>query len=93
MPPRLQILRSVRVQPARSAWGKQSHLPASLAILSAPIRHKTTDEKPLPGSEKSATGPGQKQSLHISEEAAATNKIMGKDGPDLEQGTPVEEVC
>lgn len=29
---------------------------------------------------------------HVSEEAAAVAKTMGEQGPDLSQGTPIEEV-
>lgn len=29
---------------------------------------------------------------HVSEEAAAMAKTMGEQGPDLNQGTPIEEV-
>jgi small subunit ribosomal protein S7 len=29
---------------------------------------------------------------HVSEEAAKTAKIMGEQGPDINQGTPVENV-
>jgi small subunit ribosomal protein S7 len=29
---------------------------------------------------------------HVSEEAAKTAEIMGEQGPQVEQGTPVEEV-
>ena len=38
-------------------------------------------------------GPNMQQQEHVSEEAAKTAQIMGKEGPDIEgQGTPVEEV-
>jgi small subunit ribosomal protein S7 len=37
-------------------------------------------------------GPNTDQLPHVSEEAAATSKIMGEQGPDLLQGIPVEEV-
>ena len=53
----------------------------------------TADEKPLPEAEHSGKGPNQDQLPHVSEEAAATGKITGEGGPDVEQGTPVQEVC
>lgn len=56
-------------------------------------RFITANEKPLPEADKSGPGPNQEQLPHVSEEAAATDKIMGEDGPDIEQGTPVQEVC
>ena len=52
----------------------------------------TAKEKPLPEADKSELGPNQEQLPHVSEEAAATDKIMGEEGPDIEQGTPVQEV-
>lgn len=37
-------------------------------------------------------GPNMDQMPHVSEEAAATSKVMGEKGPQVEQGTPVQEV-
>lgn len=42
--------------------------------------------------EQGRLGPNQEQQPHVSEEAAAIDNAMGKEGPDLEQGTPVQEV-
>ena len=39
-----------------------------------------------------AKGPNMDQLPHISEEAAATAEITGNKGPDLQQGTPIQEV-
>lgn len=55
-------------------------------------RFITAKEKPLPEADNPGSGPNQEQLPHVSEEAAATDKIMGDEGPDLEQGTPVQEV-
>ncbi len=49
-------------------------------------------DRPLPEADKPGTGPNQDQLPHVSEEAAATGKITGEGGPDIEQGTPVQEV-
>lgn len=38
------------------------------------------------------SGPNTDQLPHVSEEAAKVAEITGKNGPDLEQGTPIEEV-
>lgn len=51
----------------------------------------TVDEKPLPESEQ-PKGPNQEQLPHVSEEASMTGKITGEGGPELDQGTPVQEV-
>ena len=40
-----------------------------------------------------AKGPNQDQLPHVSEEAAAMGEVTGEGGPELEQGTPVQEVC
>lgn len=53
----------------------------------------TADEKPLPKADTPGPGPNQEQLPSVSEEAAATGKVTGEGGPEIEQGTPVEEVC
>lgn len=55
-------------------------------------RSITADEKPLPEKGTPEAGPNQEQLPHVSEEAAATGRITGEGGPDIEQGTPVQEV-
>ncbi|MCJ1314489.1 hypothetical protein MMC25_008171 [Agyrium rufum] len=57
-----------------------------------PRRHITADEKPLPKADTPGPGPNQEQLPHVSEEAAATSEITGETGPDISQGTPVEEI-
>ena len=39
-----------------------------------------------------AVGPNMQQQEHVSEEAAKMAEITGSEGPDLGQGTPVQEV-
>jgi small subunit ribosomal protein S7 len=46
---------------------------------------KTPTEKPR--------GPNQDVLPHVSEEASMTADITGEEGPELEQGTPIQEVC
>lgn len=55
-------------------------------------RSITADEKPLPERDTPGAGPNQEQLPHVSEEASTTGKITGEGGPDIEQGTPVQEV-
>ncbi len=69
-----------------------SGLDNSSYLRLVPSRSITADEKPLPVAEDQGKGPNQEQLPHVSEEAAATGKITGEGGPDLEQGTPVQEV-
>lgn len=63
----------------------------TLCLLSQ-RRFITADEKPLPERDTLGAGPNQERLPHVSEEAAATGKITGEGGPDIEQGTPVQEV-
>ena len=55
-------------------------------------RNITASEKPLPEAQQSE-GPNQDALPHVSEEAAIEGRITGEGGPEMEQGTPVEEVC
>ena len=64
--------------------------PLCLRILQK--RNITADEKPLQEAED-GKGPNQDQLPHVSEEAAIEGKITGEGGPELEQSTPIEEVC
>lgn len=53
----------------------------------------TNDASKLPQAPKrDAVGPNMQQAEHVSEEASKMAKIMGEKGPDMEQGTPVQEV-
>jgi small subunit ribosomal protein S7 len=64
---------------------------ATSLISICPRRTIAADEK-APRSTDQPKGPNQDQLPHVSEEAAATGKITGEGGPELEHGTPVEEV-
>ncbi len=91
MAPRAQLLQSARrlaIRPKLSGTTYQ----APVCLRLAPQRSITADEKPLPKAEPGAKGPNQDQLGHVSEEAAAIGKATGEGGPELEQGTPVQEV-
>lgn len=90
-----------------------SHLPRVQCLKSSPclvsLRHNSSKSDNQPSTKESNTteakGPNQDVLPHVSEEAAAFEKLAyekrtGKkcDGnapgsPELEQGTPVDEVC
>lgn len=55
----------------------------------ADMNNKTSQ---LPEAEAGQKGPGMGQQEHVSEEAAKMAKITGGEGPDLDVGTPVQEV-
>lgn len=90
MPPRVNICWSGRPVTIVSRISQRPRLPICLRL--APNRTITADEKPLPKADQGAPGPNQEQLPHVSEEAAATAKITGEGGPELEQGTPVQDV-
>jgi small subunit ribosomal protein S7 len=90
MPPRLNVLSVSRSLTIRTRAPVERWRPA--IITQAPqSRFYSNPRKDLPVSE-SKKGPNEDQLPHVSEEAAATSKITGETGPDLSQGTPIEEV-
>ncbi|MCJ1300210.1 hypothetical protein MMC08_003005 [Hypocenomyce scalaris] len=92
MPPRLQLLLSGRAAPIRSRPLNPYFVNIPLCLRLAPQRTITADGKPLPEAQNQSPGTNQEQLPHVSEEAATTGKITGEGGPDLEQGTPVQEI-
>ncbi|KAL9113199.1 MAG: hypothetical protein Q9227_002534 [Pyrenula ochraceoflavens] len=80
MPPRLRLFTSGTL-PVRV---KQPYLSNITA------RSITANDKPLPTADQTK-GPNQDQAPHVSEEAAAMGKTTGEGGPELDQGTPVQE--
>lgn len=91
MPPRLQLPRigqaiAFRQRPSISRLDNTS------CQRLAPSRSITADEKPLPIAEDQSQGLNQGHLPHVSEEAAAIGEITGEGGPDIGQGTPVQEV-
>lgn len=61
------------------------------AVLIRNITEKNNPDK-LPEAPKGSSGPNTQQQEHVSEEAAKMAKIQGNEGPDMSQGTPVQEV-
>ena len=92
MPPRLQALRSHQLFACSKQRTANSSQAVPLCLRVAQRRSITADEKPLPEADTAGPGPNQDQLPHVSEEAASLSKVTGEVGPDLEQGTPVQEV-
>ncbi|KAL9056997.1 MAG: hypothetical protein Q9206_002518 [Seirophora lacunosa] len=90
MPPRLRVLRSARLTNTVPRASQRTQPPLCLRL--APRRCITADEKPLPTADTPGPGPNEGQLPHVSEEAAAMGKITGEGGPEIEQGTPVQEI-
>lgn len=66
--------------------------PRTSGILYSSIRNNSSYSK-LPEAEgENAVGPNMEQQEHVSEEAAKMAKSMGGQGPDLQQGTSVQEI-
>ncbi|MBE7179843.1 MAG: hypothetical protein INR71_01325, partial [Terriglobus roseus] len=89
MPPRTQLATAPRALALRSkpcqAQRRAAALPRDVA------RTYASASKEMPES-PDGKGPNTEQLPHVSEEAAATKEAMGEQGPDVSQGTPVQEV-
>jgi hypothetical protein len=81
-PPRALFLRTSTLRIAT----RPIHQPALLRCYS----NKTSPQSTPP---KTPATPAQDALPHVSEEAAATAGITGETKPELEQGTPIQEVC
>lgn len=95
MPPRLNVSafsRSIAFRPK-----PQFQWPARSALRVAPSQCRTYADAPpyadqnAPAQDRSHK-PSSEPIEHVSEEAAKTAQIMGEKGPDVNQGTPVEDV-
>lgn len=88
MPPRLNISavsRSIAFRPKPQAqWPTRS----ALRVAPSQSRFYADDAPAQDRSHKLSSEPIE----HVSEEAAKTAQIMGEKGPDVNQGTPVEDV-
>ncbi|KAL9047316.1 MAG: hypothetical protein Q9214_000075 [Letrouitia sp. 1 TL-2023] len=90
MSPRLKLFQAaLSLRPRPSVRNRIIPISRPRFVPSRPI---TSNEKPLPEKDESGPGPNQDQLPHVSEEAAATGKITGEGGPEMEQGTPVQEI-
>ncbi|KAF2689950.1 ribosomal protein S7 [Lentithecium fluviatile CBS 122367] len=89
MPPRLNLLgftRAIPIQPKpQTQWLRP------VVRMSSPQIRAYSDSKEPPAADRSKR-PDSKPLPHVSQEAATMAKITGTEGPDLSQGTPVEEI-
>ncbi|KAF3038239.1 hypothetical protein E8E11_005102 [Didymella keratinophila] len=88
MPPRLNVSafsRSIAFRPK-----PQVQWPARSALRMAPSQSRFyADDAPA---QDRSHKPSSEPIEHVSEEAAKTAQIMGEKGPDVNQGTPVEDI-
>src|ERR1700753_1276563 len=85
MPPRLNIFGASRSLVIRARPSIASHYPRILPVVSQRSFADEKDPNPPKGPNKDVLG-------HVSEEAADMSDITGETGPDLGQGTPVQDV-
>jgi small subunit ribosomal protein S7 len=89
MSPRLNLFSIARKIPYRPRPQTQWRIQPQVRVALAPYRSfADARDRRVAEEEKEAVKPLP----HISEEVAKTAEIEGKEGPDLEQGTPVEDV-
>ena len=88
MPPPLTPMRALAFRP-RPRGALLRYRPGQVAVRNV---GETNNPDQLPKAQTGQPGPNTKQQDHVSEEAAKMAKIEGKEGPDLSQGTPVQEV-
>lgn len=94
MSPRLNLLHAHKGFPIRTRAPIERWAPAAIPQLCTPRHRGYADaSKDLPIS-PDQKGPNTEQDAipHVSEEAAAMKKSMGETPPELEQGTPIEEI-
>ncbi|KAJ4381494.1 hypothetical protein N0V86_002854 [Didymella sp. IMI 355093] len=88
MPPRLNVSafsRSIAFRPK-----PQVQWPARSALRMAPSQSRFyADDAPA---QDRSHKPSSEPIEHVSEEAAKTAQIMGEKGPDVNQGTPIEDI-
>jgi len=90
MPPRLNvpaITRSIAFRPR-----PQAQWPARSALRMVPSQCRLYSDQTKPPAADRSKREDAKPIEHVSEEAASMAKTMGEDGPDLNQGTPIEDV-
>lgn len=89
MPPRLNLFHTSRTLPLRP----YNAVPRFISRPAACRTYASDPSKDLPvAKDEEPVGPNMQQQEHVSEEAAKMAKITGGEGPDLDQGTPVQDV-
>ncbi|EXJ89075.1 hypothetical protein A1O3_02139 [Capronia epimyces CBS 606.96] len=93
MPPRIALTtaRSLAFRP-KSTIPQKRFAPT---LLAHPVRAASDDATKKPATTPTSPdikGPNMDPLPHVTEEQAALDKTMGKTPPDLEQGTPVQEI-
>lgn len=90
MPPRLNIAAFTR--PIAFRPRPQVQWPTHSALRLAPSQYRLYSDSNKPPAADRSKREDAKPIEHVSEEAAAMAKTRGEEGPDLSQGTPIEDV-
>ncbi|KNG44857.1 universal stress protein [Stemphylium lycopersici] len=90
MPPRLNIAAFAR--PIAFRPRPQVQWPAGSALRLAPSQCRLYSDSTKPPAADRSKREDAKPIEHVSEEAASMAQTMGEEGPDLSQGTPIEDV-
>ncbi|USP81768.1 universal stress protein [Curvularia clavata] len=90
MPPRLNITAFAR--PIAFRPRPQVQWPARSSLRLAPSQCRLYSDSAKPPAADRSKREDAKPIEHVSEEAAAMAKTRGEEGPDLSQGTPIEDV-
>lgn len=80
-----------RPRQARAQW--QSNVVIGVKRPACRTFADKSKDLPVMDQAEEQVGPNMRQQEHVSEEAAKMAKITGGEGPDLDQGTPVQDVC
>lgn len=91
MPPRINLFTSSRALAYRPRSSAVSSIRRAQPLACRTYASDPSRDLPV-SEEKNAEGPNTQPQEHVSEEAAKMAKITGGEGPDLSQGTPVQEV-
>lgn len=93
MPPRLNVLSFARSIPYRPKAPVQWLSRPTTRLAPATVRSYSDakESQDLPAADRSKR-PDAKPLEHVSEEAAKMAEITGSEGPDLSQGTPVQDI-
>lgn len=90
MPPQLNFFALSRPIVFRPRTSSQWRAQPVIRTVASQCRAYSDSKDPAPADRSKRND--AKPLDHVSEEAAQTAKIMGEEGPDVNQGTPVEEV-
>ncbi|KZF19226.1 ribosomal protein S7 [Xylona heveae TC161] len=98
MPPRLSLLPlgrplTILSRPIAAPTARPTIALASASVRSQNLCRGFADDKKAPVDDvPPKVGPNMDHLPHVSEEAAALGRITGEGGPELEQGTPIQEI-